>query len=294
MKKKVFAGILCALAGITVISLRNTTVWLFPAAATVVSLMATFEIIHALGVKNKLIKALTFLASAAVPVWFAMRSIIADFAQNHGLNLNPAYFILLYGLAIFIVALTDFENIKFQTASAVTVTSLAIPFAISVLLYCNEIDIIFPNEGYTKAHGLFLILFVMFCAWLTDTFAYFTGSFLGKHKLCPKISPKKTVEGAIGGVLGGVLSAVILYAVFENFVFDDPHKRYLEIVLISAVLSVLGMCGDLTFSVLKRNCGVKDFSNLVPGHGGVMDRFDSEVFVLLGFYAIINIFGVKF
>lgn len=294
MKKKVIAGILCALAGITVISLRNVAAWILPVSAAVVSLMSTYEIVHALGVKKLSIKILSGAVSVIIPISFWLREPIAQLGESWGLNIKPMYFILLFGLLIYILALFDFEEIKFQTASAVVVTSLAIPFAVTVLLYCNEIDKIFPNDGYTKSHGLFLILFVMFCAWLTDTFAYFAGSFLGKHKLCPKISPKKTVEGAVGGVLGGILSAVILYAVFENFVFDEPHKRYLEVVLVSAVLSVLGMLGDLTFSVLKRNCEIKDFSNLVPGHGGIMDRFDSEVFVLLGFYAITNIFGVKF
>lgn len=294
MKKKVIAGLLCALAGITVISLRNNAVWILPLAAAVVSFMATYEINHALGVKKLPINIVTALTSFLIPIIFWQRDNITMLGEAYGLTLKPMYFILLFGLLIYILALFDFEEVKFQTASAVVVTSLAIPFAVSVLLYCNEIDKLYPNEGYTKSHGLFLILFVMFCAWLTDTFAYFAGSFLGKHKLCPKISPKKTVEGAVGGVIGGILSSVILYAVFENFVFEEPHKRYLEVIIVAAVLSVLGMLGDLTFSVLKRNCGIKDFSNLVPGHGGVMDRFDSEVFVLLGFYAITNIFGVKF
>lgn len=294
MKKKVIAGVLCAIAGITVIAFRNVTAWLLPVAATVVSLMCVYEINHALGIKKLYINIMTFISGAGIPLSFWQRDNIAALGEKLGISLNPVYFILLFGIIIYIMALFDFEEITFQKASTVVVTSLAIPFAIAVLLFCNEIEKIFPDCGYTQAHGLFLILFVMFCAWLTDTFAYFTGSFFGKHKLCPKISPKKTVEGAIGGVLGGVLSAVILYAVFENLVFAQPHGRYIEVVVVSAVLSVFGMCGDLTFSVLKRNCEVKDFSNLVPGHGGVMDRFDSEVFVLLGFYAIINIFGVKF
>lgn len=294
MKKKVFAGILCALAGITVVAFRNVTLWLFPIAAAVVSCMATYEINHSLGIKNKAMNILTGFVSLVIPVSFGFRDAISAFGSDLGLNLKPMYFILLYGLACLIIMLTDFENIKFHDTTAVIVTTLGIPFAITILLYCNEIDVIFPNAGYTKSHGLFLILYVMFCAWVTDTFAYFTGSFLGKHKLCPKISPKKTVEGAIGGIIGGTASAVALYAIFENFVFPVPHKSYLAVALVSAVLSAVGMCGDLTFSVLKRNCGVKDFSNLVPGHGGVMDRFDSEVFVLVAFYAIINIFGVTF
>ena len=294
MKKKVIAGILCAVAGITVVAFRNITPWLFPLAATVVSLMSTYEINHALKIKKLPINILTALSSIIIPISFWLREPIMQFGAEHGLVLNPIYFVLLFGLLVYIFALFDFEEVNFQKASAVTVLSLAIPFAVSRYLFCNEIDIIFPDYGYTKSHGLFLILFVMFCAWLTDVFAYFTGSFLGKHKLCPKISPKKTVEGAIGGVIGGVLSAVILYAVFDNLVFPEPHKRYLEVALVSAVLSVLSMFGDLAFSALKRNMEIKDFSNLVPGHGGIMDRFDSEIFVLLGFYAIINIFGVKF
>lgn len=294
MKKKVIAGIICALAGITVLVLRNIAPWLFPLAAAVVSVMATYEINHALGIKNKLMRILTGIVSFAIPMCFGFRENILAFGARLDLTLNPVYFLLLYALLCFIIMIADFENIKFHDAASVIVTSWGIPFAVTVLLYCNEIDKIFPNAGYGKHHGLFFILYVMFCAWITDVFAYFAGSFLGKHKLCPKVSPKKTVEGAIGGVLGGVASVLILYAIFDNLIFEAPHGKYLAVALVSAVLCIVGMCGDLTFSVLKRNCGVKDFSNLVPGHGGVMDRFDSEVFVLIAFYSIINIFGVVF
>lgn len=294
MKKKVIAGILCALAGITVVALRGITQWLFPLAAAVVSIMATFEINHALGIKNKLMNALTGIISFAIPMCFGYRAELLALGEKLGLTLNPIYFLLIYALVCFVIMIADFEHIKFHDAASVIVTTWGIPFAVTVLLYCNEIDKIFPNAGYEKHHGLFFILYVMFCAWLTDVFAYFAGSFLGKHKLCPKVSPKKTVEGAVGGIVGGVASTLILYAIFENFVFEAPHGRYLEVALVTAVLCVAGMCGDLTFSVLKRNCGVKDFSNLVPGHGGMMDRFDSEVFVLIAFYAVINIFGVVF
>lgn len=294
MKKKVIAGILCALAGITVVALRGIASWLFPLAAAVVSIMATYEINHALGIKNKLMNALTGIISFAIPMCFGFRAELLELGEKLGLTLNPVYFLLIYGLICFVIMIADFENLKFHDVASVIVTTWGIPFAVTVLLHCNEIDKIFPDAGYEKQHGLFFILYVMFCAWLTDVFAYFAGSFLGKHKLCPKVSPKKTVEGAIGGVVGGVVSTLVLYAIFENFVFEAPHGKYLAVALVSAVLCIAGMCGDLTFSVLKRNCGVKDFSNLVPGHGGMMDRFDSEVFVLITFYAVINIFGVVF
>lgn len=294
MKKKVIAGILCALAGITVVALRGTAPWLFPLAAAVVSVMATYEINHAMGIKNKLMNILTGAVSFAIPMCFGFRTEILSLGAKLGLTLNPLYFLLLYALICFVIMIADFENIKFHDAATVIVTTWGIPFAVTVLLYCNEINVIFPNAGYGKQHGLFFILYVMFCAWLTDVCAYFAGSFFGKHKLCPKVSPKKTVEGAVGGVVGGVASTLILYAIFDNLIFEEPHKKYLAVALVSAVLCVAGMCGDLTFSVLKRNRGVKDFSNLVPGHGGMMDRFDSEVFVLIAFYSIINIFGVVF
>ncbi|MCH5170538.1 MAG: phosphatidate cytidylyltransferase [Oscillospiraceae bacterium] len=294
MKKKVIAGICCAIAGISVVALRGIAPWLFPLAAAVVSIMATYEINHALGIKNKLMNALTVIVSFAIPMCFGFRTQILALGEKLCLTLNPVYFLLLYGLLCFIIMIADFENIKFHDAASVIVTTWGIPFAVTVLLHCNEIEKLYPNAGYEKHHGLFFILYVMFCAWLTDVFAYFAGSFLGKHKLCPKVSPKKTVEGAVGGVIGGVASVLILYAIFENFVFEVPHGKYLTVALVSAVLCIAGMFGDLTFSVLKRNRGVKDFSNLVPGHGGMMDRFDSEVFVLIAFYAVINIFGVVF
>lgn len=294
MKKKVFAGILCAAAGIAVIALRGVAPWLFPLAAAIVSIMATYEINHALGIKNKIVKFLTGAVSFAIPMCFGFRTQLLALGEKLGLSLKPSYLLMLYAVLCFTVMIFDFDNIRFQDMASVIVSSCGIPFSITVLLYCNEIDKMFPNAGYGKHHGLFLILYVMFCAWLTDSFAYFTGSFCGKHKLCPKVSPKKTVEGAVGGVIGGIASTLILYAVFDNLIFEEPHRKYLSVALVSAVLCVVGMFGDLTFSALKRNCGVKDFSNLVPEHGGVMDRFDSEVFVLIAFYSIINIFGVVF
>lgn len=97
------------------------------------------------------------------------------------------------------------------------------------------------------------------------------------------------MEGAVGGVVGAVLSCVILFAIFDKFFFTVHSVTYLEVIILSAVLSVIGMCGDLTASVMKRNFGVKDFGKLFPGHGGVMDRFDSALFVLTALYASILI-----
>ena len=286
MKQRIIFGLLCAGAGILALCIRNTP--LFLVIVAIVCVMIAVEINKAIGLKNKPMFALSLVVAALVPVYYVYGHLLNDFA----LNLGPVYLIAIYILALFILMLTGYENTKFSDVGMVLLGSLGLPLAVTILLYLRDIDKHFPEQNYTTEHGLFLILFAMFCAWMSDAFAYFGGRFFGKHKLAPKISPKKTIEGVISGTLGCILANVILYAVFDNLVFAEPHNNYLAIIIMSIPLSLIGVCGDLTFSALKRNYEIKDFSNLVPGHGGVMDRFDSEVFVLVALYAIINIFGV--
>ena len=112
---------------------------------------------------------------------------------------------------------------------------------------------------------------------------------MGKHKLCPKISPKKSVEGAIGGVAGAVLLNVLLLFVFKRFLDGGAGFTYPVVVVLSVILSIVSMFGDLAASTIKRNFGIKDFGKLLPGHGGIMDRFDSALFVLPVLYSAIYI-----
>ena len=123
--------------------------------------------------------------------------------------------------------------------------------------------------------GVFVYLLVFVSAWMSDTGAYFTGVFLGKHKLIPDVSPKKTVEGAVGGIVICVLSFLLYGFIVRRFFGKSPD--YLLLALAGLVLSVISMCGDLIASLLKRRYDVKDYGNIMPGHGGVMDRFDSVI-----------------
>ena len=286
MKQRIIFGLLCTVIGVLALCIRNTPLFIVIGAA--ICVMVAIEINKAIKLKNKPMFALSLVAAALVPVYYEYGYLLEGFA----LNLSPIYLICIYILALFILMLTGYENTKFSDVGMVLLGSLGLPLAVTVLLYLRDIHKIFPEQNYTTEHGLFLILFAMFCAWMSDAFAYFGGRFFGKHKLAPKISPKKTIEGVISGTLGCILANVILYAIFDNLVFAEPHNNYLTIILMSIPLSLIGVCGDLTFSALKRNYEIKDFSNVGPGHGGVMDRFDSEVFVLVSLYAIINIFGV--
>ena len=138
-------------------------------------------------------------------------------------------------------------------------------------------DIYKHFDGYTKIDGVYLLLFAFFASWMTDIFAYFVGSKFGKHKLCPKISPKKTVEGAVGGLVFCVISFVV-YALIANKVGGVSINIAL-IILVGVITSIFSQLGDLAASTVKRAFGIKDYGNLIPGHGGIMDRFDSIIAV---------------
>ncbi len=286
MAKRIVFGLILTAFGIAMLFLRNTPLLVFVIAA--ICVIATHELNNAVKLKNKPVMVLSLVASAAVPFYYEF----GEYLQGFGLNLKAEYLVCLYIIALCIFMLFEYENTKFSHIATVIIGSLGVPFAITRLMYFRDIHKAFPEQDYNENHGLFLILFAMFCAWMTDVMAYFVGSFLGKHKLCPNISPKKTVEGAVGGVVGCVIATVILYSVFTNLIFETKENNYLAVILMTVFLSIISMCGDLTASVIKRNFGIKDFGKLIPGHGGIMDRFDSLIFVLVAFYAIFNIFGV--
>lgn len=122
------------------------------------------------------------------------------------------------------------------------------------------------------------VIYLFIVATMTDTFAFITGLYIGKNPLAPSISPKKTIEGLIGGTLMGVIIGSIYYTTVIN-----PGLDIGIIIFVTLCLSLVGQLGDLVFSSIKRYYGVKDFSNLIPGHGGILDRLDSIIFIVLGF-----------
>ena len=139
------------------------------------------------------------------------------------------------------------------------------------------IGIMFNSFVKVRYIGLYQVIYCLLIATMTDTFALFGGKLFGKNKLAKEISPNKTVEGSIVGSLFGT----IISSVFYILVIGD--KSITIIILLSFVLSIFGQFGDLFFSSIKREHGVKDFSNIIPGHGGILDRLDSLLFIILGF-----------
>ena len=126
----------------------------------------------------------------------------------------------------------------------------------------------------TLTGGLYLTFLIFICSWGCDTCAYCVGKMIGRHKMSPVLSPKKSVEGAIGGILGTALLTV-LYAYLFRSQMGLEVKNIIVLAIISAVAGAISMVGDLTASAIKRNYDIKDYGKLIPGHGGIMDRFDS-------------------
>lgn len=172
-----------------------------------------------------------------------------------------------------------------------TITSLSIPIfdqerspvdvALTILgfIYPGVISLclIFLKNSCGN-YGDYLVILTYLTTWSSDTFAYFIGSKFGKNKLSPAISPKKTIEGSIGGLAGSTVAGIIIGSFYNSyFNVDLALVHYLVIGLLSGIF---GQLGDLTASCIKRYCGVKDFGKILPGHGGLMDRFDSILFTM--------------
>lgn len=135
-----------------------------------------------------------------------------------------------------------------------------------------------------RSFSMYYLIFLLLITIITDTFAHITGSLIGKHKLSPSISPNKTVEGLLGGTIFGTFISTIFYVSAFNYA-----GNIFLLILIVVFLSIIGQLGDLVFSGIKRYYGVKDFSGIMPGHGGILDRLDSILFVLLAFSFIIEL-----
>ena len=182
---------------------------------------------------------------------------------------RPDYITLLwtlYVVAAFIYAIVKAGEVKFVQILAGIFAAVIIPYSFSAFLRIEA-------TGLHRAY-LFLPFILSFAC---DTFAYFTGLAIGKHKLAPKVSPKKTIEGSIGGICGNVVCGLLFAFVMGRFL--DAGIGYGAMVILSLCCAVVAQVGDLSFSLIKREFGVKDYGKLFLEHGGVLDRFDSVLFV---------------
>lgn len=236
--------------------------------------IGAWELMHAVaGEKGKRLVPLTIVAAALVPVCVYLEKSI----RNGDLKAMPevpytAAVALVFVFLLFVYAILHYGKesaIPFADLTAGIFGGLVFPLMLSCLLRLRLWD------GVIGKAMVFLPLCISFGS---DTFALFAGMLFGRHKLAPLVSPKKTMEGAIGGLVGGVFGMVMLN-VIVSYVLRDPFMAPTHILLFGVVGSVIGQIGDLSFSVIKREFGVKDYGKLLPGHGGILDRFDSVTFV---------------
>lgn len=253
-----------------------------------IAAIGTSELIKAVGAKNKVL-----LTLACTVSFFTVCA--------EGFSIEVPHIPVLYSfyaLLMLFISVVFNKNVKYTDSVMALFASICVPYAFSCFIRLNNFSEV--NAEFTRWEEFFLVGLGFACSWITDSFAFLVGRKIGKHKMCPVISPKKSVEGAIGGVVVTSVFNVLLVFVFGliaskyghmNFISESAVK-YLIIIPVSWVLSVVSMFGDLAASVLKRNVGIKDYSNLLPGHGGIMDRFDSIVFVVPVLYGIcVFIFG---
>ena len=189
------------------------------------------------------------------------------------------FFVAALLVLTFIILVTEHgrgeDSLTLQDLAAILLSGTAIPLALSCLLRLRMME-----------YGGGLVLIPLVSAFCSDTMALFTGMALGKHKLAPLVSPKKTVEGSLGGLVGGMVGMVLFRIIF--FLCTEVQLNIPWCVLLGLIGAAMGQLGDLAFSAVKREFGIKDYGRLLPGHGGVLDRFDSVIFAAPVLWLIIR------
>lgn len=195
----------------------------------------------------------------------------ALFVLSQNSKFHHLSFLILFLLVLVLFSFMVFmhEKLSYTDISFALAGTVAISVGTSAISAITTIS---------RPYVIFYVVVCLLVPWFADSGAYFVGVGLGKHKLCPVISPKKTIEGAIGGVITGTVMAVASGFVFKYWIYpDSTYVNFLLLGVIGVVNSVVSIMGDLSFSVIKRHCGVKDYGSIMPGHGGMLDRFDSVI-----------------
>ena len=190
--------------------------------------------------------------------------------------------IFVYILVVFIAMLVSKEKFSLEHLSFVFLMTVIIPCFFSTIVF-----------SYGISGGIMNLLMIFLCSWGSDTGGYIFGRLFGRHQFAPKISPKKTVEGVIGCVFSSFSVAIVL-AYIGDVVFDAYTVNYLSAAICGIFGGICAILGDLFASVIKRSFGVKDFGSIIPGHGGIMDRFDSILFAAPFIYIVLTMMPVFF
>ena len=251
MKQRIITGAVLTALMIAIFLLSGTFV--YPVIIGVLGVIGTWEMLGCIGRRNNL-----YLSLPAIAASVLSPAIAYFYGYGAMLTIVMCYLTILLAESVFFD-----EKVKITDVAELFLTTMYVVLCFTALLRLRYIE-----EG-----NEYIYILVFVAAWITDTFAYFTGVFFGKHKLIPKISPKKTVEGAVGGIVFCVIAFVVYGVIVEKTM--GVQMNTLKLSLVGLAMSVVSMIGDLVASSIKRTYGIKDYGKLFPGHGGVLDRFDS-------------------
>ena len=262
MRTRVITAIFIILVTAPLCLFSHTVAW--PIFVAAMSVMAVFEMLGCVGTRRKIaVSAPALLMAAVFP--FALRYGGASY------DVLLIFMIAMFVYLIYLFAISVFSHGKLVLedvfASYATVFYIMVSFGALVLLRDRDF-------------GLYLVILTLYGPWISDVFAYFCGRLFGRHKLIPDVSPKKTVEGAVGGVVFCALAAVLYGFILKTFIGEINSVSYFALALIGAVIAVISQIGDLIMSHIKRKYGIKDYGFILPGHGGILDRFDSVLGVV--------------
>lgn len=264
MQTRIISAAIAVVIAVVMLILHNT--FIFNIAIGFITVGAVYEIFRATKFDQHKVQ-------SYICYGYAFLNAFVGVFHRHGwltFLTNRLYF-GIFVLAMCLTYLKWYEKYKYSDLFFMLGVTTLVSYSFETLLYMSA------NSG-SHGEGVFMIVLTLCGAWLADSGAYFAGTFFGKTKLCPNISPKKTVEGLVGGVLcNGVLMLII--GLVYDFILKGSSLNYIMIFLAGMACALIGLVGDLTASEIKRQCGIKDYGNIMPGHGGIMDRFDSVLLV---------------
>ena len=266
MKTRILTSLVAVCILVPVLIFSNTIV--FPIAIAIVAAICVYEMTKCMGQRN---------LAVTIPL-YAMALTAPLLVRYTRLNIFATVAFIAIGaylLYLFTLIVTSHGKLTFSDAVATFGVCLYIIVACTSITYIRDF----------AETGKYIYFLIFIGAWITDTFAYFTGVFFGKHKLIPDVSPKKTVEGSVGGTLFCALF-FLGFGILIEFIDEGADANLVFLFIAGIVIAIISQIGDLIMSVIKRHYGIKDYGRIFPGHGGMLDRFDSILAVSLVLSAI--------
>lgn len=259
MKTRVLSGIVLA---IIMISSSFCGGWYLYLLCAGVSLIGMYELYRVIDIQKSALACMGYLSAI-----FYYICVLTGYEK--------------YDIFVFVIALMAIMSVYVFTfpkykIEEVTLTFLGLFYVAVMLSYIYKVRIL--------DDGIYIVWLIFIASWGNDTFAYFTGVLLGKHKMAPVLSPKKSIEGAIGGIAGATILGIIFGYIVNGYMSETVSHPVFIFAAASFVGAILAIIGDLTASAIKRNHNVKDYGKLIPGHGGILDRYDSVIFTAPAVY----------